>query len=193
MSSVEDDPNLFDYFLSRVQDAHGTMGTELSGASKLYLAKLLADRARADRHDALPEQTLAELYGRAANAAPAEQARTFREMGDRSLYLVGYFEESLTRKTVGRSYYCDMGSAAYLNADQVFKRWFSGAFDGLFAELARRFGDCVGVLKEVRRTEDAEPDVWMRLYQAWLETGSEEAAQRLRAHGLLLPQRPNEA
>jgi hypothetical protein len=193
MSPVEHAANLFDYFHSRVDDAHGVVSTELSDDTRLYLTTLLVDRARTDRSAELPEQTLAELFGRAAAAPPAEKARTYREMGDRSLYLVGYFEESLSRSTVSPSYYCDMGSAAYAQADQVFKRWFSDAFDDLFRELARHFRECVDVLREVRRTVDAEPDLLGRLYQAWLETGSEAAAERLRAHGLLLPPRPTEA
>jgi hypothetical protein len=187
-SEFELNANLFDWFHARVQGAHQALGKELSADSELYLASLLAERARSDR-PTLPESTLAELYARAANASPSETARTFRELGDRSLYVVGYFEESLSRSTVGPEYYADMGSAAYAQVDQVVKRWFANAFDGIFEELAARFDRCAHVLREVRRTMDAEPDAMMRLYRQWLETGSEEVASRLRAQGLVLPPR----
>lgn len=192
MSDVEIAANLFDWFHGRVQDAHRATGADLSGDSELYLATLLVDRARADR-PALPERTLAELHARAARGAPAEQARTYREIGDRSLYVVGYFEESLSRSVVGPSYYMEMGSAAYARVDHVFKRWFANAFDGVFDELAHGFRDCVRVLREIRRTTDEEPDLVMRLYAQWTTTGSEEVAERLRAHGLVLPPRPTES
>jgi hypothetical protein len=191
-SEMEVKTSLFDWFDERVKDAHQTVGAELTRDGELYLTTLLVERARVDRPES-PETTLAELHLRASRASPSEQARTYRELGDRSLYTVGYFEESLSRRTVGARYYCEMGSAAYARVDQVFKRWFANAFDGVFEELAEHFRDCARVLREVRRACDDEPDVIMRLYAQWLETGSAEAAERLRAHGLLLPPRTQEA
>lgn len=191
-SEVEVNSNLFDWFHGRVKDAHHAVGASLSNDSELYLASLLVDRARSDR-PTLPESTLVELFARAAHSSPSETARTYRELGDRSLYTVGYFEESLARGTVGPGYYCDMGAAAYARVDQVFKRWFSDAFGGVFDELAKRFRDCAHVLREVRRTVDDQPDMLMRLYRQWYDTGSEEAAARLRAHGLVVPPRPVES
>lgn len=192
MSDVSIAANLFDWFHERVKDAHHATGIELSSESELYLATLLAERARADRPEP-PERTLAELHARAARGTPAEQARAYRAMGDRSLYVVGYFEESLSRSVVGPSYYIDMGAAAYARVDHVFKRWFSNAFDGVFDELAHRFRGCVRVLREIRHACDGEPDVVMRLYQQWTATGSAEVADRLRAHGLVVPPRPTES
>lgn len=191
-SEVEVNGSLFDWFDERVRDAHHAVGVALSRDGELYLTSLLVERARADRAEPA-EGTLAELHLKASQASPSEQARTYREIGDRSLYLVGYFEESLSRRTVGPGYYCDMGAAAYARVDQVFKRWFANAFDGVFEELADRFRDCARVLREVRRSNDEEPDLLMRLYAQWLESGSEEVAERLRSHGLLLPPRIQDA
>jgi hypothetical protein len=191
-AEVELATNLFDWFHARVRDAHSVTGVELSRDSEMYLANLLVERARTDR-PAEPTGTLAELHLRASSAPPSEQARTYREIGDRSLYVLGYFAESLSRGTVGPRYYRDMGSAAYARVDQVFKRFFANAFDGVFDELAHRFAGCVGILREVRRAVDEEPDVIMRLYARWAATGAPDAAERLRAYGLLLPPRPEEA
>jgi len=187
-SDVETATNLFDWFHERVRDARGSIAAGLSEESTLYLTTLLVERARAD-HVKLPERTLVELHARATQAAPVEQLRTYRELGDRSLHLVGYFEESLQRKAVGTDYYCTMGAAAYSRVDEVFKRWFSNAFDDIFHELAQHFRTCVRVLREVRKSVDDEPDLVMRLYQQWIATGSEEAATRLRSRGLVLPVR----
>lgn len=191
-SDVELPTSLFDWFHERVRTAHETVGTDLSNDSELYLTQLLVDRARADRPQP-QEATLAELHARASGASPSEQVRTYRELGDRSLYVVGYFEESLSRRVVGPGYYCDMGAAAYARVDELFRRWFAGAFDGTFRELAEHFRDCVRIVREVRRSVDAEPDLLMRLFDQWRQTGSDEAARRLRAAGLVLPPRPTEA
>ena len=187
-SAVLPTDNLFDWFLSRVRDARAATGVSLSDDSTLYLVKLLVERARADL-DAPKEQTLVELHARAVNAPPAEQLRSYRELGDRSLFLLGYFPENVERRSVNLSYYADMGSAAYARADQVFKRWFANAFGEVFAELADHFRAAVSIVSEVRRARDDEPDQIMRMYQRWLDTGDANIAARLRALGLVLPHR----
>ena len=181
--------NLFDWFLERVRDARATRGIDLSEEGTLYLVKLLVERARADL-EAPPETTLAELHGRAANASPVEQMRAYRELGDRALFVVGYFPEALERRSVGPKYYSDMGAAAYARLDHVFKRWFANAFGDLYAELAARFRGAVDVVAEVRRSCREEPDAMMRLLQRWQDTGDDLAAQRLRQLGLVIPARP---
>jgi hypothetical protein len=191
-STVDPTSNLFDWFHERVRRARSATGAELSDDGTLYLVQLLAERARSDR--AAPEaHTLAELHARAIDAPPAQQARTYRELGDRALYVVGYFPETLERQTVGPTYYVDMGSAAYARTDQVFKRWFANAFGEIFSELAHSFASCVEVLSSVRHSFDQEPDLIMRLYQEWLETGDDAVGQRLRALGMVLPPRPQPA
>jgi len=191
-TEIEPADNLFDYFHARVDDARAAVGTELSNDTGLYLATLLVDRARSDA-DRSSEQTLVELHARAVDAPPAEQARTYRQLGDRALYLVGYFEESLSRASVGPSYYRQMGAAAYDRVDAVFKRWFANAFDQVFEELSQGFGECTQVLKTVRSRMDEEPDALMRWLERWHRNGDEDAAQRLRERGLVLPPRPSEA
>lgn len=178
--------NLFDYFHVRVEDARAGNKVRISDDTSLYLASLLADRTRADRVGPT-EGTLAELHLHAANSPPSEQARMYRELGDRSLYMLGYFAESLERGTVGPKYYAEMGSGAYHRADRVFKTWFADAFGPVFHELAVRFQECVALVGEVKDADldDASDDpVW--LYQRYLATGSEIYAEKMRAMGLLI-------
>ena len=187
--SMVDTSNLFDFFHDRVEEARAQRPVALSAETRLYLASLLAERTRCDR-PTLPEDTLAELHLRASQAPPAEQARTYREMGDRALYSLGYFTESLRRRTVGPSYYSGMGQAAYQRTDELFRRWFADAFGPVFRELAARFDDCVGLLAEVRKQHhDLPSDDPVRLYERWLETGDETYANQLRAMGVLIDRR----
>lgn len=189
MPAVDVSTNLFDWFHERVRDARRATRADLSEDSTLYLSTLLAHRARSDGEEATEAATLVELHALAAQGTPSEQVRHWRELGDRSLYTVGYFEESLSRKLVSTSYYADMGAAAYARVDDVFRRSFANAFDGLFLELAQKFESCTRVVKQVRRSVDDQPDLLARWYREWLETGSEELAERLRAHGLILAAR----
>ncbi|MCB9672199.1 MAG: hypothetical protein H6736_19955 [Alphaproteobacteria bacterium] len=161
--------NLFDFFHDRVQMAHREVAADFHGDTVLYLARLLAERARTDipRTDA---DTLAELHGAAAHAPPGRQASAYRELGDRALYLLGFFREHLdrARRPVGPAYYADMGAAAYLRCDQVLKRWFADAFGPVFVELSRHFSTSVELLAAVRR--QAGPDDLAMAYERWLLT-----------------------
>lgn len=183
--------SLFDFFRAEVEAACFEEGVGLTEQAGLYLVQLLAERARAEA-DPAPDATLAELHLQAAQARPAEQARTYRAIGDRALHDLGYFRERLTRGIVSPSYYRDMGAAAYQRVDRVTKTWFAGAFGDLFEELSDRFGACVSVVARVRDAQSPEQDV-DRLWAEWVSTGSEDAARRLRLRGLVLPRSREEA
>ncbi|TVQ93692.1 MAG: hypothetical protein EA397_03790 [Deltaproteobacteria bacterium] len=178
---LEDRSDLFHYFYERTLDAQAAVEVQLSSDTVLYLARLLTERARAD-HPTLPESTLAELYGRAVHAPPSEQARAYRELGDRALYRLGCFKESLDRGPVGPRYYEDMGASAYYRVDQVFKRWFADAFGPVFRELSGTFRDCVELLTVVNEQHiDDDAATLMRLVDEWQRTRSDAIARRLRA------------
>jgi hypothetical protein len=179
--------SLFDFFNGSVTAAHEEAGLDLSADTLLYLSQLLAERTRADRPTS-PESTLAALHARAANAPPSEQARTYRELGDRALYAVGFFAESLERRRrlVGRSYYTDMGAGAYHRAAMVFQRWFSDAFGDTFRELAVHFGDCAQLITEVRDHHQRAAGDLLELYRRWLATGDEAIERALVERGVVL-------
>lgn len=184
-TNLEPQTNLFDYFEQQVGDAKLVVDASLSEDAIRYLTVLLVSKARMRPN--LDDDTLAERHARAARNTSPEGAITYRELGDHSLYVVGFFQDSLGRQLVGPDYYCDMGSAAYQRADLLFRRYFSGAFEDVFNELSHRFRTCAELLREVRRAVDAQPDVVMRMYERWLESGSPEVARRLRRHGLVVP------
>lgn len=185
--TVANSANLFDYFHEHVERAAHDRRLDVSKDTTLYLVTLLEGRARADRPES-PEDTLAELHGRAAHSPPAEQARTYRELGDRSLYMLGYFADHLDNRIVGPSYYANMGAAAYDRVDTLFKLVFADAFGPVFRELARSFESCVRVLADVRDAHaDKRPSDLLSVYERWLATGDESLAARLREGGLVLP------
>lgn len=189
---IDNELNLFDFFHDDVQNAKRDLGARLSIDSTLYLSQLLAGRARADRPKPA-ETTLAELHGRAITGPPANQAKVYRELGDRSLYVAGYFRDHLGRAMVGADYYAAMGSSAYLRVHDVLARFFSGAMASVFHELGEQFETCVVILDHVRCIHEAHPDMMDRWLKAWVERGDEHAASRLRERGLLLPKPAGDA
>lgn len=160
--------SLFDFFHDHVRLAGRDAPLDLHGDTLVYLAQLLAERARSD--PAASGGTLAELHGAAAHAPPGEQASTYRELGDRALYLLGFFREHLdrARRPIGPRYYADMGAAAYGRCDQVLKRWFADAFGPVFHELSRNFEGCVALLTDVKRTAGPGSPGLAAAYERWL-------------------------
>ena len=104
-------------------------------------------------------------------------------MGDVSLYLAGYFQESFNRKLVDVDYYIDMGGSAYR---QVAIRSGAAILQKLYCELAERFAVFVDVLAEVseKTLPKTEKDI-LRSYELWMKTRSERAAKTLQGAGIL--------
>lgn len=53
-----------------------------------------------------------------------EQKRIYKEVGDMSLMVCGYFAESVNRKLVDREYYIQLGKMAYSHLNNVTPKFF---------------------------------------------------------------------
>jgi hypothetical protein len=183
--------NLFDFFHAHVDAAVQDQRTSVSEEGVFYLTNLLVQKGHTDGEDAA--ETLVELRLRAQTSDRACAIESYRELGDRALYLSGFFRQSLHRRLMSMEYYLHMGAAAYdaLSRMLDFGRPQGGHKDlsGIYLELAERFEVCSDVLSEVKqdvRAEQASPndrDV-LRLYELWLATGSPSVARRLRTLGV---------
>ncbi len=176
--------NIYDFFDERVGRAASSRDIELTTETRQYLALLLTQPETAlNRRD---PDTLAELHLKAANANRTEALRLYRTLGDRALYVAGYFAESLERRPVGVSYYADMGGAAYSRVavlGQVGRE--VDPWTRLFRELAHRFHDCLELLRDVADQNRAEGcRNLMELYEHFLRTRSQNAARRLGEMGV---------
>ena len=160
-----------------------------SPATEFYLVNLLNHFIVADRlfpedpNGVRRDEPLALLVKEAIDAEEAELKRAmFRQVGDVSLYLAGYFQDSLTRKWVDVGYYVDLGGAAYL---QVAQRVDDDSRRPVYAELASKFSRFVDVLAEVGDKTLARPEKdLLRLYDLWKRTGSERIRRSLQEAGI---------
>jgi hypothetical protein len=169
------------YFYELVTHALGNQKLETRPETEFYLVNLLNQFMTADR---LPEEPLALMVKDALEAPGAEQARTiFQKVGDTSLYVAGYFQESLSRKLVDVDYYIEMGGTAY---QQVAARAEENRLRELYSELADKFAAFVEVLGEISAatTQRTEQDI-LRLYEVWVRTKSERAAKALQEAGII--------
>ncbi len=190
--------SLFDFFHEQVGVAVTNQGHPVSTEGVYYLSNLLVERRRAA--DAPTGETLVDLHLRARQGGRAEAIQAYRELGDQALYTTGFFRRSLSRKSVGVSYYQGMGAAAYAQLAGLLGPTRGGligvsqGLDAIFRELARTFAACSEILREVRDALRAQvartsASAVLELYEQWLETGSPRAAERLRDLGVV-PARP---
>ncbi|MCB9780839.1 MAG: hypothetical protein H6742_19885 [Alphaproteobacteria bacterium] len=194
--------NLFDFFLDHVEQAVVGNAAPVSEESVWYLTSLLVDRSRPDESE--QPDTLVELHLQARTGDRSTAIRAYRHLGDRALYVSGFFRQSLARKLVSRKYYLDMGAAAYDSLAGLLRAaGFGGAalvgdggggskgLDGIYDELAHAFESCSEVLGEVCETvreqargELSDADI-LALYEEWQATGSPRIANKLARLGLV--------
>ncbi|NNL67864.1 MAG: hypothetical protein HKP30_16570, partial [Myxococcales bacterium] len=105
-----------------------------------------------------------------------------RAVGDRALFVAGFFGASLTRRIVGIGYYREIGQAAYGDLQSALST--ASDFAALYGELAERFGDCLGVLADIgRRARPHGIEGLLHLHDRWLSTGREQDRRALLARG----------
>lgn len=170
-----------DYFRELVTESLGRQKISAQPETEFYLVNLLNEFMKADK---LTEEPLAFLVkGALEEPLPQAQSARFRHIGDVSLYVGGFFQDSLNRKLVDVDYYIDMGGAAY---QQVAARAAEESLKYVYEELAAKFASFVEVFADVsdKTTPRTEKDL-LRLYELWVRTRSERAAKALQEAGIL--------
>jgi hypothetical protein len=181
--------SLQEFFKDSVSSAMDKQGLDADAHTAYYVVNLLTLFARSDAFytDAGPQKPLALMLAAAIEANTADERNfALQRVGDTSLFVAGFFGESLADKQVDIDYYVSMGGSAYSSLSLHVRGSTRGqAFGGVFAELGAKFQEFVDVLTEVRdeaRGNDVV-DV-MRQYEVWLKTGSRRAARLLRRCGI---------
>jgi len=168
-----------EFFHEVVTEAIEEVDLDASEPASWYLVGLLGDMSRAR----IPDEPFGPKLA-APPADPGERMRSLKQIGDTSLYVAGFFAESLSRSLVDVDYYVGLGQSAY----GQLARTFAGqrSLTEVYEELADKFPKFVDVLAEVRKKTDfATPDVG-KLYEMWLRTRDEWLEKKLRAAGILV-------
>jgi hypothetical protein len=118
----------------------------------------------------------------ALSSGGAQQRATLRQIGDVSLFVAGFFSDSLRRKLVDVDYYAKIGGFAYGSLSHADTDALAPVFD----ELARKFVAFADVLAEVSERAWCSSNVdLLRLYEKWLKTGSSRSGRLLLEHGVM--------
>ncbi|MGE3547365.1 MAG: hypothetical protein AB7L28_25790 [Kofleriaceae bacterium] len=169
-----------EFFPEVVTDALSATEIDASEPASWYLVSLLGDFTRARLTDEPLGIKLAQ-----PGVDPGERVRTLKHVGDTSLYVAGFFSESLSRSLVDVEYYVGIGQNAY---SQLARSFGSGKpLADVYEELSANFPRFVDVLGEVRkRVSIAETSDVGRLYEMWLRTREDWIEKKLRQAGIIV-------
>lgn|SRR5436190_7487507 len=171
------------FFQDEVERAFRDEGLAPGVMVEHYVVQLLAGYA-AQQIESTP---LALRMLAAAEAPPPERRRQLRHIGDTSLYVSGFWSDSLEGRAVDVDYYIEMGGSAYGELARGTWRASADPLGDVFGELAGNFVRFVGALALISRrvaTPTSDRDI-LRLYRQWQRTKSVNAAARLAALGVV--------
>src|SRR6266481_5379446 len=187
-SAVLSSQSIKEFFRDVLQRAIANQRADVQPFTELYLVNLLHEYLSSEAlyvqadDGTWQQKPLAFLLKEALEEAGAARVRLLRRLGDTSLFVSGFFPDSLARRSslVDVDYYIAMGGRAY---DAVARH---AAERSLWEELADKFRLLVDLLNEVSERTLASTDSGLiRLYERWMKTGSERLAAALVRQGVV--------
>lgn len=175
------------FFQALVKTGLSESGIQVSSSVKHYLSELLqfyifSDHLFSEMNASGKKQMncLAELY---LNSQTSQETspRRLKKIGDMSLYVSGFFRESLKRRLISVDYYIQMGQNA-------FQSLASGRDQEVFGELAHHFKDLVFVLFCIhKKSSGSHHDYLLSLMDQYMDEPSRQVEKKLKSHGLHIP------
>ena len=181
-----------EYFKDLLTGAMANQKVPLDEMTEFYLVQLLSRFIEAEKlfarcpDGSLDEEPLAFILQRALEGEREQRIQSLRKLGDNSLYVAGFFADSLSRRLVDVDYYIQMGGAAYGTLANITRESAGGMFAGLYEELCRKFGSIVDLFAEIsERVSVSTNQGVVRLYERWVKTGSDRLTRLLAEQGVL--------
>ncbi len=172
-----------EYFVEMVETGLNKRKVQTYPAVQTYLVDLLQHYLDARNLNATADATLAEMYLTATNLEGAQKISLLKNLADRSLYISGFFGDSLKRKLVDLDYYVEIGGAAYAGLANNAREDMSAA---IYRVFAKRFNEFVDVLTYISESSGVQSDESvLRLYERFVRTGSELAKEKLLELGVM--------
>ena len=171
-----------EFFRELVETAMHNQRVSARELTSFYVVNLLTAFVHLDTSPAAGEdEPLGVRLARATQTGGSAQRDGLRKVGDLSLFISGFFSDSLNRRLVDIDYYIQLGECAY---GSLARR--DAALGDVFDELSGKFTAFVDILGEVseRTALTSNADV-LRLYEKWVRTKSRRSGDLLAARGIV--------
>jgi len=170
-----------EYFKEMIEAALSHQQVEAEDLTAHYLVNLLARFAFGDSPAHFGERPLGMLLVEALDSGGLVRNSLLRDVGDRSLFISGFFSDSLKRSLADVDYYVALGARAYQRLGEE-----NAVLRPVFLDLGQRFAVFVDVLSEVsERSAVMSNNDLLRLYEKWLRTRSRRDGELLAERGIV--------
>ena len=180
-----------EYFREMVNTAVEDLHIHANEEVIFYIVNLLAEFLKIenlymDLDPKADEEPLTVLLEKALNSDQNEQIMRFKHLGDFSLFISGFFSDSLYRRLISLDFYETVGCTSYNQLANIMKtKVQSKTFWELYNELAENFSVFVDILSEVsdKSFSHTNKDI-LNVYERWLKTKSLRDEKILRKEGI---------
>ncbi len=132
---------------------------EILGYSSEVLEKYsTTDRFYLEEDGRIKEKILGTKYLEAQKKSLIEQRRIYREIGDLSLMISGYFSSSVENKIVDSSFYKKLGQSAYLSLSAAASSFDKNDHPNLFKTMANCFDTLSYMLIALANQDLSDPN-----------------------------------
>lgn len=154
-----------------------------SASVEYYLVNILLNFLVSEPLKESGKRPLALQLQDAFVSSDQEKTEALQQLGDYSLYISGFFSDSLNRKLVDVDYYISIGEIAYRHLSGLHRK---KERKEMYLELSANFIRFVDVLSEVSHATNlsTEHSDLLRLYEKWLRTKSERLKKLLEEQGI---------
>jgi hypothetical protein len=174
-----------EFFKEQVEAACQRQNLRAQPLTSYYVVSLLSEFTHLGASPAGEAMASNEALGiklaRALQTGGSKQRAGLKQVGDVSLFISGFFSDSLRRSLVDVDYYVSLGGYAYGSLGAS-----GDVLSPAYAELADKFVAFVDVLSEVsERTSLTNHTDLLRLYEKWVRTGSRRNGELLAEQGIV--------
>lgn len=128
-------------------------------------------------------QTLAEMYMVALQSDLPARVDLLKKLADKSLYISGFFSDSLQGRVIDIDYYIEMGGTAYAYLAESTRE---DSVARIYKHFSHRFLDFVEVLSILsQRAQLQSNQNILRIYDRYMKTGSAIDRDKLVQIGIL--------
>jgi hypothetical protein len=182
-----------EFFHDKITTASRQLNVKLEDHVEFYLVNLLTsfvtsttasvDGNQAEANFSTP---LVFLLKRAVEAPVEKQPALYRQLGDTSLYVSGFFQDYFNNKAIDINYFISMGASAYRQAGTLAKgQARDDSLQETFQSLSENFNQAVEIVAQASDSTAMEKNEdLLVLYDRWNRSGSERLRLLLEEQGI---------
>jgi hypothetical protein len=173
------------FFQERVSQVMSRRGYATIEVAQYYLVDLMSRFIQTSNLPQKEPLAIMLLKSQSKELQDGEKISILKKLGDTSLYISGFFGDSLNKKIIDLDYYREIGAIAYRSLSHAIR---DDQFQELYNELHDKFSQFVDVLSEISHDFNVDTNQnLVRLYEQYLQTGSPYAKTQLDEKGLPTP------